>query len=343
MKKIPPYFIFICLFLIQPANVYSTVINVLFPDTTAKVNEVLYIPVIVDDLTGLGISGFGITVKYDSTIVDWVGIKNTGTLTNGFMTLYGPVLEIVYDDKNNYEANIRKISGAATNSINGGGVFIYLGFTVKDNPLGTSTTIELYEVSLQSTTQEYPAVSISHSAFYISDTQEKIIDSGVDSVSFNFTDSSKIEISFTSGDPSNSTINVANYGSEIPPQYSGIQQFSSTAGYYNVKSSIENSFQAELKFFYTDELLQSANINEADITIAKYDSTSLKWREFDTVQDTINNSISVTTDSFSLWAVTDKNDTLLKPGDPVPVELSALRSEERRVGKECRSRWSPYH
>ena len=25
------------------------------------------------------------------------------------------------------------------------------------------------------------------------------------------------------------------------------------------------------------------------------------------------------------------------------VKLSTLRSEERRVGKECRSRWSPYH
>src|SRR3989304_6706604 len=25
------------------------------------------------------------------------------------------------------------------------------------------------------------------------------------------------------------------------------------------------------------------------------------------------------------------------------VELAAIRSEERRVGKECRSRWSPYH
>ena len=24
-------------------------------------------------------------------------------------------------------------------------------------------------------------------------------------------------------------------------------------------------------------------------------------------------------------------------------ELEAFRSEERRVGKECRSRWSPYH
>ena len=25
------------------------------------------------------------------------------------------------------------------------------------------------------------------------------------------------------------------------------------------------------------------------------------------------------------------------------VGLSSVRSEERRVGKECRSRWSPYH
>src|SRR3989449_1026507 len=26
-----------------------------------------------------------------------------------------------------------------------------------------------------------------------------------------------------------------------------------------------------------------------------------------------------------------------------PVSARQLRSEERRVGKECRSRWSPYH
>ena len=38
------------------------------------------------------------------------------------------------------------------------------------------------------------------------------------------------------------------------------------------------------------------------------------------------------------------------PEDRVVVELSPydltrgrIRSEERRVGKECRSRWSPYH
>ena len=30
------------------------------------------------------------------------------------------------------------------------------------------------------------------------------------------------------------------------------------------------------------------------------------------------------------------------PSDKAPVN-STNRSEERRVGKECRSRWSPYH
>src|SRR3712207_6958899 len=32
----------------------------------------------------------------------------------------------------------------------------------------------------------------------------------------------------------------------------------------------------------------------------------------------------------------------LKQGAPA-LTLESLRSEERRVGKECRSRWSPYH
>ena len=32
-----------------------------------------------------------------------------------------------------------------------------------------------------------------------------------------------------------------------------------------------------------------------------------------------------------------------KPESAGPNEGAAMRSEERRVGKECRSRWSPYH
>ena len=32
-----------------------------------------------------------------------------------------------------------------------------------------------------------------------------------------------------------------------------------------------------------------------------------------------------------------------RAGDHKPVVQLTWRSEERRVGKECRSRWSPYH
>ena len=33
----------------------------------------------------------------------------------------------------------------------------------------------------------------------------------------------------------------------------------------------------------------------------------------------------------------------LERRDHVCPHCGAIRSEERRVGKECRSRWSPYH
>src|SRR3712207_9222698 len=35
--------------------------------------------------------------------------------------------------------------------------------------------------------------------------------------------------------------------------------------------------------------------------------------------------------------------TLRAAAAGAPVCLAVTRSEERRVGKECRSRWSPYH
>ena len=36
-------------------------------------------------------------------------------------------------------------------------------------------------------------------------------------------------------------------------------------------------------------------------------------------------------------------DNLLPPGLDATGIWDSMRSEERRVGKECRSRWSPYH
>ena len=47
---------------------------------------------------------------------------------------------------------------------------------------------------------------------------------------------------------------------------------------------------------------------------------------------------------FADWLVNHPENapgnTLIHVGD---LAHQAIRSEERRVGKECRSRWSPYH
>ena len=42
---------------------------------------------------------------------------------------------------------------------------------------------------------------------------------------------------------------------------------------------------------------------------------------------------------FTFFKMIRKNET----DYIIVLIIQALRSEERRVGKECRSRWSPYH
>src|SRR5256885_4889188 len=50
--------------------------------------------------------------------------------------------------------------------------------------------------------------------------------------------------------------------------------------------------------------------------------------------------------AYGLWDEEDGfyYDVLSLPdGSHRPIRIRSGRSEERRVGKECRSRWSPYH
>src|SRR3712207_9148490 len=42
-------------------------------------------------------------------------------------------------------------------------------------------------------------------------------------------------------------------------------------------------------------------------------------------------------------AVTQRSYSVMLTTAVVTMALTPFRSEERRVGKECRSRWSPYH
>src|SRR3712207_7161451 len=47
--------------------------------------------------------------------------------------------------------------------------------------------------------------------------------------------------------------------------------------------------------------------------------------------------------AYSRAGVESKFERLWIGQEEVPIDGRSIRSEERRVGKECRSRWSPYH
>ena len=90
--------------------------------------------------------------------------------------------------------------------------------------------------------------------------------------------------------------------------------------FYNIK--LYNKSIILLENGYYDDALKISNI--------------LLNKNYDTFW-VLNNLISIYYDGFN------DLDSLLIRVEELFLNEDLLRSEERRVGKECRSRWSPYH
>ena len=69
------------------------------------------------------------------------------------------------------------------------------------------------------------------------------------------------------------------------------------------------------------------------------DTTDIKWTENNTIQ---REGVESVINPFDVYAIEEAL-KLKKSMENVEITVLTMRSEERRVGKECRSRWSPYH
>ena len=91
----------------------------------------------------------------------------------------------------------------------------------------------------------------------------------------------------------------------------------------------------ELEIVHVNEIIGGT---ETAAYLVKYDSVHGIWGK--SVEAASGTSFTV---DGKVVSFSDKKDFKEVDWKSMGVELVIDRSEERRVGKECRSRWSPYH
>ena len=112
-----------------------------------------------------------------------------------------------------------------------------------------------------------------------------------------------------------------------------------------VNEALNEEFRSTLKSFYSVLKTCDQYIRFSFLTgVTKFSKISI-FSDLNNLQD-----ISLHESYSSICGITEKELHLtFKPEIEVLAEKEKInyesrsRSEERRVGKECRSRWSPYH
>ena len=109
---------------------------------------------------------------------------------------------------------------------------------------------------------------------------------------------------------------------------------------YDTSSQFENTPFREILHAYEQSVENKSSVYlEADefVDIAEYYLENDRIKEAEQV---INTALKVHPDDADVLIFLSRS---AASNDDLEKAYRLLRSEERRVGKECRSRWSPYH
>ena len=89
---------------------------------------------------------------------------------------------------------------------------------------------------------------------------------------------------------------------------------------------------------------ETTAIDSTGIKLTYYTTYAFKVTEVRASLTTTSSSGTPTIDiSEGGTSIMTTTKITIDPGDLLSTDSATQRSEERRVGKECRSRWSPYH
>ena len=133
------------------------------------------------------------------------------------------------------------------------------------------------------------------------------------------------------------------------------------AGHLEITEALHHSFSGTWEQIWGEDRIVENNYHEMTIRVQK---TSTPKRKFNVVFRLFNDGFGFRyefpeQEALKDFVIMDELTEFALTGDhkawSIPYEahfyealyeaspVSKLRSEERRVGKECRSRWSPYH
>jgi len=128
-------------------------------------------------------------------------------------------------------------------------------------------------------------------------------------VSFAFIEGGSLTISFTGGEVAGDTVSVTqleNAPSEVPTAAA----FDHPLYYLDIETT-GSEYNATLYFGYTANLLQTAGVSKGELGAAYWDGNVLQWKSVPVTVDTVLNTVTITTDHLSLWALVATSEELI--------------------------------
>ena len=157
---------------VQPARAQSQVpVLVSLPDTIAAPGETIEVPVLVSDVTGLGVRSSDLLITYDARIVTAGGVSVSGTFANRWLAAH----RVGFVEGSADTTGLIDIAAATGTRIpSGAGVLLKVEFTVSPTARnGQTTVLTLSEAILNdgdpATTTQNGSITVAGGATLVGD------------------------------------------------------------------------------------------------------------------------------------------------------------------------------